>query len=407
MTVKPRPYDVAIVGGGIIGLATALAFSTRSPRLRLIILEKEHALGMHQTGRNSGVIHTGIYYPPGSLKAQFCVEGARRLRRFCAEHGIRTETRGKVIVATTPDELAGVDELLRRGRANNVEGLERIGPERLRELEPYAAGIAALYVPAAAVVDFREVVEALARRVQERGATVMLNARVIAVHHNAREVVIETTAGEVRTDYLVNCAGLYADAVARLSGASPMVRIIPFRGEYYLLRPERQHLVRGLIYPVPDPRFPFLGVHFTRKVTGEVEAGPNAVLALAREGYRLWQIRAAELVEMLTYRGFWVMTRRYWLTGFGEFYRSLVKLAFVRAVQRLVPEVQSRDLTKGGAGVRAQAVTTEGVLIDDFYIEQDRWAIHVLNAPSPAATASIVIGEHIASLAQEAWSLPR
>ncbi len=401
-----RLYDVSIIGGGIVGLATALAFIEKHPHLRLIVLEKEPKLGAHQTGHNSGVIHSGIYYRPGSQKARLCVEGSRRMIAFCESHGIPVERCGKVIVATNEAELSRLGELYERGVANGVQGLERIGPERLRELEPHAAGLEGIHSPATAIVDFRAVAHAMAGDVRQRGVEVSLGARVAAIDQAGRQLRVQTTWGEVQTRYLVNCAGLYADVIARMTGVSPNVRIIPFRGEYYLLRPERRGLVRGLIYPVPDPTLPFLGVHFTRTVHGEVEVGPNAVLAFAREGYRPGQIRPSELMGTLVYRGFWGMVRRHWRTGLYEIWRSLNTQAFVRALQRLVPDLRPGDVVRNAAGVRAQAVTPQGMLVDDFRILETPQAIHVLNAPSPAATASLSIGSYIAELASASFALP-
>jgi len=403
--VSDDRYDVAIVGGGIVGLATARALLEAAPRTRLVILEKEAALGQHQTGHNSGVIHSGIYYRPGSFKARLCVEGARLMTEFCARQGIRVEPVGKVIVATDPAELPRLQALFERGTANGVRGLALIDPDRLREREPHAAAIRAIHSPATAIVDYSEVAAALARELVAAGATVETRARVLAAHHGADGFLLTTSRSEVRARRLVNCAGLYSDVVARLAGAAPDVRIIPFRGEYYLLRPERRDLVRGLIYPVPDPEFPFLGVHFTRTVHGEVEAGPNAVLAFAREGYQFGRVHVGELGRTLGYRGFWAMARRYWRTGGYEVFRSLSRRAFVRALQRLVPAIGAGDVVRGGAGVRAQAVTPEGALVDDFRIVEAPDAIHVLNAPSPAATASLAIGRHIAGLATRAFDL--
>ena len=398
-------YDVAVVGGGIVGLATALALTSRHPDLRLVVLEKESELGAHQTGHNSGVIHSGIYYRPGSYKARLCVEGVRRMHAFCAEHGIRVERCGKVIVATTDRELARLDELFARGVANGVEGLERIGRERLRELEPHAGGVGAIHSPNTAIVDFRQVAHAMAVETQRRGADILTDAHVTAIRRETKGLVLRTARGDVRSRHLVNCAGLYSDAVARMTGAIPDVGLIPFRGEYYLLKPDRQHLVRGLIYPVANPEFPFLGVHLTRTVHGEVEAGPNAVLAFAREGYRLGRISPTELLQTLTYRGFWRMAGRYWRTGLAEFRRSLSTPAFVRALQRLVPDLRPADVVRHGAGVRAQAVGRDGLLVDDFHITESPQAIHVLNAPSPGATASLAIGRHIADLSAASFGL--
>ncbi|MBI4636539.1 MAG: L-2-hydroxyglutarate oxidase [Candidatus Rokubacteria bacterium] len=398
-------YDVAIIGGGIVGLATARALAERAPRTRLVILEKERRLATHQTGHNSGVIHSGIYYRPGSSKARLCVEGVRLMLAFCETHGIRVERCGKVIVATRPDELPRLQTLYERGLANGVAGLTLIEPARLRDLEPHAAALRAIHSPGTAIVDYTEVAAALARDLAGRGVTIETEARVTAIARARDGVEVRTPRLAVSARRLVNCAGLYADTIARLAGTPPDVRIIPFRGEYHMLRPDRRQLVRGLIYPVPDPEFPFLGVHFTRTVHGEVEAGPNAVLAFAREGYRFWQIHPGELAAALAYRGFWAMTRRYWRTGTYEMYRSLSRAAFVRALQRLVPEVRAEDVTPGGAGVRAQAVSPDGSLVDDFRIVAAPDAIHVLNAPSPAATASLAIGGHIAGLAADTFGL--
>jgi len=392
-------YDIAIVGGGIIGLATALALSEQAPGLRLAVLEKEARLAAHQSSHNSGVIHAGIYYAPGSYKARLCVEGMKLMHAFCDMHEIRYERCGKVIVATSPDELPRLDRLYERGVANGVEGLERIGPERVREIEPHANALQAIHSPATGIVDFGEVSVAMAKVLQGRGAAILTGARVERIVSANGGVVLETASGTVRARALINCAGLYADRVARLMGVRTDVRIIPFRGEYYELIAERRDLVRGLIYPVPDPAFPFLGVHFTRTIHGGVEAGPNAVLAFAREGYTYKHIRLGEVAGMLAYPGLWRMVGRYWRMGLYELYRSLSRSAFVRALQRLVPEISPADLEPGGAGVRAQAVEKDGALVDDFRIVETPKAIHVLNAPSPAATASLAIGRHIADLA--------
>jgi (S)-2-hydroxyglutarate dehydrogenase len=398
-------YDVAIVGGGIVALATASALVERAPRARLVILEKEPRLAQHQTGHNSGVIHSGIYYRPGSAKARLCVEGARLMVEFCAAHGIRVEPCGKVIVATREEELPRLASLYERGRANGVPGLALVDRGRLRELEPEAAALKAIHSPNTAIVDFSEVAAALARELAAHGVAIETGARVTAIARTGDGLALTTPRLVVEARSLVNCAGLYSDVVARLAGAAPDVRIIPFRGEYYLLEPARRHLVRGLIYPVPDPEFPFLGVHFTRTVHGDVEAGPNAVLAFAREGYRFATVRPGELLSTLTYGGFWAMARRYWRTGAYEIYRSLSRRAFVRALQRLVPALRPEDVRRGGAGVRAQAVSPDGSLVDDFRIVEGPDAIHVLNAPSPAATASLAIGRYIAGLAVERFDL--
>jgi len=397
-------YDAAIVGGGIVGLATAHALLVRTPGLRVVVLEKEPRLAGHQTGHNSGVIHSGLYYRPGSSKARLCVDGARRMVAFCAAHGVPTRALGKVVVATTAEEVARLDALRERGVANGVPGLVRLGPDELTAIEPHATGLAALRVPHATVVDFGRVAAALAALVATAGGEVVCGTAFRRLVRRADGLVLETTGAAVPARVLVNCAGLHADRVARRAGARPDVRIVPFRGEYYRLRPERRSLVRGLIYPVPDPAFPFLGVHFTRTVDDGVEAGPNAVLALAREGYRLGRIRPADVAGMLAYRGFWAMARRYWRTGLDELVRSLRKSAFVAALQRLVPDVRAEDLEPGGAGVRAQAVARDGALLDDFRIVAGADAVHVLNAPSPAATASLAIGESIATMVAERLS---
>jgi len=399
-----NPYDIAIIGGGIVGLATARALGERTPGARLVILEKEAKLATHQTGNNSGVIHSGIYYKPGSYKAKLCVEGKGLMLEFCQKHGIRVDHVGKVIVATSQAELPRLQTLYERGVANGVP-VEMLEPAQLREIEPHAAALRAIRSPSTAIVDYKEVCAAMTRELTARGVVIETGARVTSIARTAGALDIVTPRTVVRARRLVNCAGLYSDVVARMAGARVDVRIIPFRGEYYMIRPERQDIVRGLIYPVPDPEFPFLGVHLTRTVHGEVEAGPNAVLAFAREGYRFGRVSPSELAGTLAYRGFWRMARRYWRMGSYEMYRSLSKDAFVRALQRLVPILRSEDVTRGGAGVRAQAVSPDGSLVDDFRIVAEADAIHVLNAPSPGATASLAIGRHIAGLAVDTFGL--
>ncbi len=398
-------YDVAIIGGGIIGLATAMELSQRYPRYRVAVVEKEPQIATHQTGHNSGVIHSGLYYRPGSQKALLCVSGARRLREFCDQHGVRYETVGKVVVATREEELPALEALYQRGLANGVEGLQIVGPERLGELEPHARGIKALHCPTTGIVDYGQVSEAYADQIRTNGVEIITDTKVRKVHHSDGRITLETTHGDIQATYLVNCAGLYADAIVRKMGVKSNVRIIPFRGEYYTLTPEKHHLVKGLIYPVPNPDFPFLGVHFTRLVNGGVEAGPNAVFAFAREGYRLTKVNLPELMGTLTYRGFWKMSRKYWRTGVGEFYRSLSKRAFTQALQKLLPEVHQSDLVPAGAGVRAQAVDSKGALLDDFSIAETENAFHVQNAPSPAATSSLALGETIVSMAAKSFRL--
>ena len=399
-------YDVAIVGGGILGVATAMELTRRFPRLRVGVLEKEERLAVHQTGHNSGVIHSGIYYKPGSLKARNCVAGAKALLEFCDEHGVAYDLCGKVIVATREDELGRLDDLYERGVANGVPGLEMIGPERLREIEPHAAGIRALWSPNTGIIDYTEVTEAYSRVFRENGGDVLTGARVEGVSQDSGgAITVETTLGDVSARYLVNCAGLYAHRVAHMMGAPYDLRIIPFRGEYYTLSDEGAELVRGLIYPVPDPRFPFLGVHFTKGIHGGVEAGPNAVLAFAQEGYTKFKVNIGETLATLGFPGFWSMAGRYWKTAFQEYHRSFSKGAFTRSLQRLVPEIESWHLAGGGAGVRAQAVERTGALVDDFRITRTGNAIHVRNAPSPGATASLSISKGIVDMAEEAFAL--
>ena len=383
-------YDIAIIGGGIVGLATAFALSTRS-RLSLVVLEAEDRLAAHQTGHNSGVIHSGLYYKPGSLKARNCAEGREALYRFCAEHDIPHERCGKVVVATRASELPALDELERRGRANGLEGLRRLRGEEIREHEPHAAGIAGLFVPETGIVDYSQVAQAFADCVREAGGEIRIRSRVRGFRRAPDALILETASGEVRCRHLINCGGLQSDRLARLCGVDPRLRIVPFRGEYYEIVPERRHLVNNLIYPVPDPRFPFLGVHFTRKAGGGVEAGPNAVLAFKREGYRRSSFSPRDALDMARYAGFWRMASRYWRTGIGEFHRSFSRRAFVRALQRLAPELRYEDVRRAGAGVRAQALDAGGTLVDDFRIVEAERMIHVLNVPSPAATASISI----------------
>jgi L-2-hydroxyglutarate oxidase len=393
-------FDVAVVGGGLVGTATAMALSGRG--VRVVVLEAEAALAVHQSGHNSGVVHSGLYYKPGSLKARLCVQGAADLYRFCAEEGVACQRTGKLVVATREEELPALAELERRGLANGLAGLQRLRREEIREIEPHAAGIAALHVPQAGIADYPGVARAYARRIVAAGGQVLTGARVTKILHTSGRTTVETARGSFDCAFLVNCAGLQADRVARLSGIEPEVRIVPFRGEYFDLVPARRELVRGLLYPVPDPRFPFLGVHLNRTVDGRVEAGPNAVLALKREGYRWSDVSLRDLKETAGWPGFWRMMRRTWRTAAGEVWRSAVRRAFVGDLQKLVPELRDADLTRGGSGVRAQALDRAGRLVDDFHVERGEGSLHVLNAPSPAATASLAIGRYIADMADMA-----
>jgi len=388
-------YDVAIVGGGIIGLATARARVQRFPHRRLLLLEKESRLAAHQTGRNSGVIHSGIYYRPGSLKATLCVEGARRLTAFCEARGIPHQRVGKVIVAVADEELPRLEALYERGHSHGIPGLTRIGPERLRELEPYVYGLTALYLPQVAIVDFTVVAQAMARDITDAKGTILTAARVTRIQRNASAWWLQTTHGRQEARFLVNCGGLHADRIAYVAGDRTPVRIVPFRGEYYTVRPERRQRVNGLVYPVPDPALPFLGVHFTKMRSGGLHVGPTAILALKREGYARYDVSLRDCVDFVTHPGFWRMARRYWTVGVGEWLRSWNRQAFVRAAQRLVPSLRASDLIPSPAGVRAQAVGTDGSLLDDVGLRESNGALHVYNAPSPAATASLAIGETI------------
>jgi L-2-hydroxyglutarate oxidase LhgO len=394
--------DIVVLGGGIVGLATSLAMLAQRPGASLVVLEKESALAAHQTGHNSGVIHAGLYYKPGSLKATTCARGRALLERFCEEHGVAFERCGKVVVATREEEVPRLDELERRGRANGLAGVRRIGPEELREHEPHAAGVAALFVPETGIVDYAEVARAYAAELGRRGGEVRTGARATGIWRRGERVVVATTAGDVEARVLVACAGLESDRVARMAGLVIDVAVVPFRGEYWMLSPERAHLVKSLVYPVPDPSFPFLGVHFTRRIHGGVEAGPNAVLALAREGYHRASFDVRDAWAVARWPGFWRMARTHWRAGMAEQARSLSRAAFARACAALVPAITADDLTPGGAGVRAQAVKRDGALVDDFAIAEDVRMVHVLNAPSPAATASLAIGEEIAARAL-AW----
>ncbi len=398
-------HDVVIVGGGIIGLAVALEITKRFPRLRLLLLEKEDRVGQHQSGHNSGVIHSGVYYKPGSQKAKLCVGGAHAMVEFCRAHDIPYQVCGKVIVATHQNEFPRLEELRRRGEANGLTGLRLIGAEELREIEPHASGLRALAVPSTGITDYAVVCEKYADLIRAQGGTILTSTAVTNLRNLADEIVIETKSQSFSTSYLINCAGLFSDRIAALAGGKRDIIIVPFRGEYYDLIPERSSLVRALIYPVPDPQFPFLGVHFTRRINSTVDAGPNAVLAFRREGYRRTDFSLRHLASSLAFPGFWRMAAKHWRSGLDEFHRSFSKPAFVCALQRLLPELRAEDLVPGGSGVRAQALRRDGTLVDDFQFVPAGRMLHVLNVPSPAATASLVIGRSIVDTAENAFSL--
>ena len=398
-------FDIVIVGGGVVGLATALQISRRFPGIRRAVLEKESTLGKHQTGHNNGVIHTGIYYRPGSLKAEYCVRGAQMMKAFCDENGIQYETCGKLIVATDDRELPALEELYQRGTANGVASLEIVNPERLKEIEPHANGVKAINSPETAIVDYNQVTEAYARLFRESGGEVWTNARLSDIKARNGLLELNTPRGAFTTRYLINCAGLHADRVAEMAGVETDVKLIPFRGEYYSLKPKARGLVRNLIYPVPDPRFPFLGATFGRTRAGIVRIGPNAMVAGSREGYSITDIDAREVWGIFTHPGFWTMAAKYWRTGLQEMFYSVSKKAFVRSMQKLVPEIKESDLERCGSGVRAQAIRAGGTLIDDFVIQETRNAVHVINAPSPGATSSLSIGLHITNRAEQVFDL--
>lgn len=397
-------HDVIIVGAGIIGLATGRALLERQPDLDLLVLEKEPEVGRHQSGRNSGVLHSGLYYQPGSLKAALCVEGAAMMIEFCQEHRIAFTRDGKVVIATTDAEESRLDELERRGRANGLAGLRRIGPAELREIEPHAAGADALFVPSTGAVDFAAVTRALAADLSRDGAEVALGAGLQSAHRQGPGWRLTHAGGEATASLVVNCAGLYSDRVASLMGIDPPVRIVPFRGEYLTVRPPARHYVKSSIYPVPDPELPFLGVHVTRRQDGTVEAGPNAVFAWAREGYRRTTVNLPEVWDAISYPGTRRLFRSHWRSGVHELTRSFRKRLFTDAVQRLVPDLQPKDFDGSHSGVRAQALTPDGRLADDFVVSSTENAVHVLNAPSPGATSSLAIGRALATTVLERFS---
>jgi L-2-hydroxyglutarate oxidase LhgO len=397
--------DLVVIGGGIVGLSTAMHLTRQFPRLRLILLEKEDAVASHQTGHNSGVIHSGIYYQPGSLKARLCVEGAAAMVSFCRDHSLPYEVCGKVIVATTDAEIPRLHEIFQRGQINGLPNLRMLDAAQLREIEPHCGGLCGIHVPSTGIADYAAVSRKYAELITAQGGAVETGKLVTKIVSHADAATVETTSETFITKYVINCAGLHSDRVGKIAGESPDAMIVPFRGEYYDLVPEKYHLVRGLIYPVPDPRFPFLGVHFTRRVHGGVDAGPNAVLAFKREGYRKTDFSLRDTLGMLGYSGFWHMTRKNWRHGIGEFYRSFNKHAFVRSLQKLIPEIREEDLVRGGAGVRAQALRPDGSMVDDFQFTATGNMLHLYNVPSPAATASLPIGRTIAQMAQERFGL--
>ncbi len=400
-------YDVAIVGGGIVGLATARELVARFPHLRVVGVEKEDGFNRHQTGRNSGVIHSGIYYKPGSFKAKLCVEGRKLAWEFCERNGIPYKQVGKLIVATDESELERLDELMERGRQNGVEGLELLDAAGIAEREPHCRGIRAIFSPVTGIVDWGLVSQTYADEARAAGADFLLGWEVTNIERRSGVTILATPNGEVQAKYAITCGGLYSDRLAKMTGGARDPKIVPFRGDYLILKPEKSYLVNGNIYPVPDPEFPFLGVHFTPRMDGSIWLGPNAVLAFAREGYSFWTINPPELMDSLTYPGFFKLATKYWRTGMGEMYRDLVRGAYVKALQRYVPELQPEDCLPGPAGVRAQAMAADGSLVDDFVFEGSEGIVHVRNAPSPAATSSLAIGKYIVDDAEQRFGLTR
>lgn len=397
-----QEVHIAIIGGGIVGLATGYQLAQLHPDRRVVILEKESTLGAHQSGRNSGVLHSGIYYKPGSLKAKNCREGKEAMEKFCAEQGIAFDVCGKVIVAVSEEEVPRLENIYSRGQQNGIT-CEMIDRERLHELEPHAAGVKAIHVPVSGIVDYVGVCEKMGEIIKQHGGEVRCSTLVRGIRETGTSVVVETTTGEVEAEFVVNCAGLQCDRVTTMSGQVPAAKIVPFRGEFYELKPHKRHLCKNLIYPVPDPSFPFLGVHFTRMIDDRVECGPNAVLAFAREGYGKLQINPRDLVEAVTYPGFLKLAAKHWRVGAGEMWRSFSKAAFVKALQRLMPEIRSEDLVAARSGVRAQALSPAGSLVDDFLIQPRGRIVNVENAPSPAATSSLNIGKVIVEKLAEAF----
>lgn len=392
-------YNVVVIGGGIVGLASALKIKESNPKLRVAVVEKEKDLAMHQTGHNSGVIHSGLYYKPGSLKAKNCVDGYNKLIRFCEEEEIKFELCGKIVVATREEQLPTLNMLHERGIQNGLTGLKKLVRDELKEYEPYVNGVQGIFVPQTGIIDYKEVAYKYAEKIRHFGGDIFPDNKVLDISENKGFIQVTTKHQTLTTRLVVNCTGLFSDKIAKLTGVPVNYRIIPFRGEYYKIKEQKEHLVKNLIYPVPDPNFPFLGVHFTRMIGGGIEAGPNAVLAYKREGYTKTDISLKDLAGSLGWKGFRKVAGKYWKTGLGEFYRSYSKSAFTKALQELLPDIQKSDLEPGGSGVRAQACDKDGGLIDDFLILESEKVINVGNAPSPAATSSLAIGEHVASLA--------
>lgn len=393
-------YDILIIGGGIVGLATAMKLKIQKPGLKIALIEKEKELAQHQTGHNSGVIHSGLYYKPGSMKAVNCINGYQQLITFCEEEGIPFEITGKVVVASKKDQLPILKTLMERGLKNNLKGTRSISLDELKELEPYCKGVGALHVPQTGIIDYKKVALAYGRKFQEMQGDIFFGHKVLNISNKNGHISIATSQGSLEGKLLVNCAGLYSDWMTTLhEKSSPTIKIIPFRGEYYQIKKEREYLVKNLIYPVPDPNFPFLGVHFTRMMNGGVEAGPNAVLAFKKEGYKKTDFDLKEFFSTLRWPGLQKVAAKYWKTGLGEYYRSFSKTAFTAALQELIPDIQESDLEAGGAGVRAQACDKNGGLLDDFAIKESKNAIHVINAPSPAATSALSIGDTVSKLA--------
>ncbi|MBO99503.1 MAG: L-2-hydroxyglutarate oxidase [Chloroflexi bacterium] len=390
-----KKFDISIIGGGIVGLATAMYAKEKYPEKTICVFEKENILAKHQTGNNSGVIHAGIYYQPNSQKAKFCWPGSLLLRKFCDQNEIEYEMCGKLIIATKEDEIERLNNLHERGLKNGVEGLELIDKQKIKEIEPYVEAIKGLWSPNTGIIDYKKLTEAYANIFNNNGGLILKNHELMNIEENDKSLILETNIGEYETNYLINCSGLFADRVAKMMDLDFDVRIVPFRGEYYTLTNESEKMVNGLIYPVPDPDLPFLGVHFTKRINGEVEAGPNAVMAYSREGYKKFDINLKDMYESFSYTGFWKMVKSNWKTGLSEQYRSLNKLKFVKSLQTLIPSISSKDLTNPGAGVRAQAIDKNGNLLQDFSIVKTNNSLHVLSAPSPGATSSLKIAEHL------------